>query len=282
VERLEAIIKRMDDAGTTYEPDDLRDVLYRGRDDLDTAIDDIEFAAKGSSDELRLMAPDAADESLLTYGELSDKIRGVYTAEEVEAIAAQGRALGMTDRQITDFLEMGAIAKPAKGKAPLTPGQLEEQMTNWITEIRPRGYPYLFESAEAFESFKSELKALLNKYGVPEGKIELQGSALRTAKAKDVDVAIFVSDDVFEKYAQRCADGIKRRANPDARDNLLSQLNEQTKDGYISQFYFDRVGTATFPGEARSVIGAHSSAKKIDVSVMTSSSKLALYPSMPL
>ena len=73
VERLEAIIRRMDDAGTSYRPEELRDYLYQRRDDIDGAIDDIEFAAQGSSDELLLMSPD--DDHVPSFqGRMTDMI----------------------------------------------------------------------------------------------------------------------------------------------------------------------------------------------------------------
>src|SRR5262249_30316215 len=168
---------------------------------------------------------------LLKYGELSEQIRGVYNAHQVEEIAAHGKSLGLSEKEITDFLEMASIAKPGKKppKIPLTSEELKQQMENWVNVIKPRGYPYLFESAESFGRFKSELKGVLKKFGVPDGDIVVQGSSLRTAKAKDVDVAIFLSDEEFAKYAQKCRDGLLSRAGEKARDRLVADLDKQIK-----------------------------------------------------
>src|SRR5439155_3066491 len=106
---------------------------------------------------------------LLKYGELSEQIKNVYKSAEVEDIAAHGKLLGYSDKEIGDFLEAGSIAKPAKKppKVPLTPDQVKEQMTNWASVVKPRGYPYLFESLDRFESFKGAVKGPVKKYGLP-------------------------------------------------------------------------------------------------------------------
>jgi hypothetical protein len=229
-----------------------------------------------------------SETGLLKIEELSDQIRGVYNATQIEEIAAHGKALGFTDDQIKDFLEMGSIAKPGKQppKLPLTPDQLKEQMDNWVNVVKPRGFPFLFENAEKFETFKSQLKGLLSKYDVPSGKIYVQGSSLRTAKAKDVDVAIFVSDGDFAKYAERCREGIRTRnaAKPYLVESLLKDLEAQVKDGYISKFLMDRIAGApkqSFEREVGSLIEGPLGIRT-DISVMKSSSKLALYPALEL
>jgi len=180
------------------------------------------------------------------------------------------------------LFRFGAIEKPAKGKVPLTPEQLKEQMTNWKQVVQPRGYPYLFENKDAFEQFKTGIQKVLDQYGVPKGRIVVQGSSLRTPAAKDVDVAIFLSDDEFATFAQKCRDGLASRIGDKARAKMLDQLDSQIKDGYVNQFFFDRLPGATqsFPQAAKDVI-TPLKIKEIDLSVMKSSSKLALYPSVP-
>jgi hypothetical protein len=217
----------------------------------------------------------------LAYESLSEKIRGVYSAEQVETIAAQGKLLGLKNKEISDFLEMGSIAKPGKKppKMPLTPEQLQEQMQNWVNVIKPRNYPYLFENKEAFNRFKSEIQGLLRKYGVPEGDIVVQGSSLRTPKAKDVDVAIFVSDQEFATYVQKCKDGIEQRVSSEvARKKLLKQIDKDAQRGFVRRYNFDRLGDEdSFEKELATLIG-DSFSIDIDVSVMKSSSELALEP----
>lgn len=221
---------------------------------------------------------------LLKYEELSPNIRRVFTAEQVEEVAEHGKLLGYSDKEIGDFLEMGAISKPGKKppKVPLTPDEIKAQMANYANVVKPRGYPYLFESLEKFESFKSDLKGLLKKYDVPEGEVILQGSALRTPAAKDVDVAVFLSDDVFAKYAQKCRDGLLSRVGEKARANLLEQLDGQIAEGYISKLFFDRIDPSTTFGKEVYALLESTFGITTDISVMKSSSKLALTPAMKL
>jgi hypothetical protein len=221
---------------------------------------------------------------LLKYGELSQQIRNVYTVEQVEDIAQHGKLLGYSDKEITDFLEMGSIAKPMKKppKVPLTPDEIKSQMENWLKVVKPRGFPYLFENLEQFESFKSALKDIVKKYGVSNDKIVLQGSSLRTPAAKDVDIAIFVSDDLFAKYAQKCRDGLLSRVGDKAKGNLLQQLDDQISDGYISKFFFDRIDPKiSFGAEVHTILEAPFKVIT-DISVMKESSRLALTPAMKL
>jgi hypothetical protein len=203
---------------------------------------------------------------------------------KVEDIAQHGKLLGYSDKEITDFLEMGSIAKPMKKppKVPLSPDEIKQQMQNWLQVVKPRGYPYLFESLEQFENFKSAFKEVTKKFGVPDGNVYIQGSSLRTPAAKDVDVAIFVKDDVFAQYAQKCREGLESRVRlPEARNKLVKELDEQIKEGYISKFFFDRVDGKPFGDAAHAVLDGPFKVTT-DISVMKESSYLALTPAMKL
>ena len=131
-----------------------------------------------------------------------------------------------------------------------------------------------------------KLKDILSKYDVPKGKTYVQGSSLRNTKAKDVDVAIIVSDDEFAKFAQKCRDGILARntEKPYLQKRLLDQLEEQVNNGYVNKFMFDRPATApkaSFGSEVRTSI-EDVFKLQTDISVMKSSSKLALFPALEL
>ena len=218
----------------------------------------------------------------LDYASLSAQIRKVYTAADVEKLAAVGARLELTDKQIIDFLEMGSIAKPGKKppKVPLTPQELQKQMENWVKVIQPRGYPYRFESLARFKQFQKHLKLLLAKYDIPDGRVVIQGSSLRTAAAKDIDIAIFVPDEAFSEFAQRCAKGISARSqNPHAARKILKDLEKRTQEGFVPKFYFDRVKGASFNDELRNLIEDVFKVE-VDLSIMKASSKLDLYPSL--
>jgi hypothetical protein len=222
---------------------------------------------------------------LLEYSSLSAQIRGVYSAEEVEQVAVQGRLLGMDDRQITDFLEMGSIQKPWKAKKALRPEEIRAQMETWTKVVKPRGYPLLFESAESFERFEGQLKELIKRYQLPDGRVVVQGSSLRTPAARDVDVAVFVSDDAFSAYAARCRQGVLARVRlPETAQKMLTELQGYVDEGFIPMFYIDRVVDPKlgFDREVAQILAEPFGIPKVDVSVMKSSSSYALYPFLDL
>jgi hypothetical protein len=163
---------------------------------------------------------------LLEYRWLSAHIRGVYSAEQVAEVAAHGRKLGLNDKQIVDLLETGSIAKPSKKKEPLSVEELKTQMSTWVLVLKPSGRPILFDTAEQFVQFKARLVELLDKCKVPRGRIVVQGSPLRTTKAKDVDIGMFVSDGEFAAYAEQCRRGTLSRAGPRAAAEFVDQLND--------------------------------------------------------
>jgi hypothetical protein len=155
-------------------------------------------------------------------------------------------------------------------------------MANWANVVKPRGYPYLFENLSRFEEFKGAVQTLVKKYGLPKGDLVLQGSSLRTPLAKDVDIALFLSDADFAKYAEQCRAGLLSRVGEKARANLLEMLDKQIADGYISKFFFDRpFSPATFGEDAAKALDVPFKIET-DISVMKSSSKLAMSPSMKL
>jgi LysM repeat protein len=222
-------------------------------------------------------------EQILKYDRLAEKIRKVYGLSDFERIVARGRQLALKDRQILDFLEMGTITKPGKKipKLSLTAQELLDQMENWCKVIRPRGYPYLFESLEQFKKFQEKLRKLAKKYKLPEGKMLVQGSALRTAQANDVDVALFISVEAFEAYAMECSTGILGRAkNAKAATRIIEGLEGNTGKGFIPQFLFNRLAETPGVSFERELIDALEGTfgKATDFSLMKNSSELNLYP----
>jgi hypothetical protein len=143
---------------------------------------------------------------------------------------------------------------------------------------RARGYPYLFESAESYARFRAEAESLVKRFNLPEGELVVQGSAWRTPAAKDVDVALFVSDEQFAAYAERCRQGIRDRATAAAGGRVVKNLDAYVDRGFIPMFYFDRTGKPTFADAVRDVLGAVFNIE-LDFSVMKRSSSVALHPS---
>jgi hypothetical protein len=215
---------------------------------------------------------------------MDEQVRGKYSDAELDDLLAHGRSLGLTPEEAADFAEAGAIPKKVSANYPegrdrIPPEDLKQQMDNWANEVAPRGYPYLFSSKEQFQQVIGKLDALSQQFGLPGGKMLVQGSSLRTPAAKDVDVALIVPDNEFDAYAAKCAEGITARARPRNQAGLLNDLRAHTDKGFIPQFMFNRGEgtTQTFSQLSRQVISEHGVAD-LDFSVMRQSSVMALYP----
>jgi hypothetical protein len=212
-----------------------------------------------------------------------------YDGEQLEDMHRHGSELGLTREQVDDFVKTGSIEKPAnppkrmEPKAALTPDEVKQQMDNWSNEVERRGYPYLFQSREQFEAFVGRVQQLHAAYALPNGRVLVQGSSLRTPNAGDVDVAVIVSDEEFDAYVARCEDGITRRASARARDRVLEKLADNVSKGFVSSFYIDRP-SKEMPGFGRAVheVVDEFSLPDIDFSVMRESSVLMMYPWMEL
>ncbi|HEY0532210.1 MAG TPA: hypothetical protein VGD29_11500 [Actinoplanes sp.] len=215
---------------------------------------------------------------------LDEQTRGKYSDAELNDILAHGKSLGLTPEEAADFAKAGAIPKKVSAKYPgghdrIPPEDLKQQMANWANEVKPRGYPYLFESQEQFQQVIGKLNELGEQFGLPKGQMIVQGSSLRTPGAKDIDVALIVPDKEFDVYAAKCADGITARARPRNQAGLLSDLQAHVDKGFIPQFMFDRAEGAsqTFSQLSRQAIAGHG-VSELDFSVMKQSSVMALYP----
>jgi LysM repeat protein len=254
---------------------------------LDKMEDAWKSVPEPMKEKLRKVVALTRKKRLLEYEKLSEKIRKVYSKAEFEKIVTRAEKLKLKEKELLDFLEMAVISKPSKKppKVPLTTEELIKQMDNWTQVIRRRGYPYLFDSLAQFKQFQTRLKKLLKKYGIPEGRMVVQGSALRTPNAKDIDIAIFVADDVFEAFVSRCEAGIIRRTKRRSTGlKIADEARQNASEGYISKFHFDRAPDApdvSFEKELWQVM-EDLFQKEVDISVMKSSSKMDLYPSMDM
>ncbi len=254
---------------------------------LDKMEDAWKSVPEPMKEKLRKVVSLTKKKRLLEYEKLAEKIRKVYSKAEFEKILVRAEKLKLEERQLLDFLEMAVISKPWKKppKVPLSTKELIEQMDNWTQIIRKRGYPFLFDNLAQFKKFQTRLKKLLKKYGIPEGRMVVQGSALRSRNAKDIDIAIFVTDEVFEAFVARCEAGILSRTKRRSTGlKIAEEARQNASEGYISKFHFDRapgVPDVSFEKELWQVM-EDLFQKEVDISVMKSSSKLDLYPSMDM
>ena len=93
------------------------------------------------------------------------------------------------DAEIEDLILVGS----RKAKR-LSADELVEQMSDLAKVTRPRGYPFRFASKAQFDEFTAKLKAGLNDVGLPLDDVRIQGSAMRSRAAKDVDIAVLIDD----------------------------------------------------------------------------------------
>lgn len=250
------------------------------------SVEDVTKSDRGAHDRITLAGQKPGPARFRSA--LDDQARAKYSDGELDDILAHGRSLGLTPEESADFATAGGIGKPVSAKYPLgrdriAPEDLKQQMDNWATEVKPRGYPYLFESKEQFHEFGSRLNDLGEKFGLPKGRVLVQGSSLRSPGAKDVDIAVVVPDKEFDDYAARCAKGIAARARPRNTAGLLSDLRSHADKGFIPQFMFDRAPglSQTFPQLSHELAEANG-IPEVDFSVMRQSSAMALYPHLDI
>jgi hypothetical protein len=199
--------------------------------------------------------------------------------DEIKALIQKGKSLSLSDQEINDFMLIAS-----RDKKPIIATELMTQMDNWKA-IQQRGFPYLFADMKAYTDFKAEIKSLLTKYGIPVGDVKVQGSSLRTPGAKDIDMAVFVTDAEFDAMTKKLREGIISRT-PDGskiRKNLIKQLDDGIAEGRINSYLFDRIpgNTQSFNQELYPLNKYLTSTDKgFDLSVMKSSGKFVLNPAL--
>ncbi|MFO7565494.1 MAG: DUF4157 domain-containing protein [Enhygromyxa sp.] len=233
---------------------------------------------------------------------LNEHILRTYTPEEIADVVAYGKVHGLSEQQVYDFLNVGGIKnrkrRESKGitgeeswddirrERPLGPDELKQHMDNWKGEIEPRGYPYLFDDASRFKAFKGEIEALAKQYNLPEGSIVVQGSSLRTPDARDVDVALFVSREDFDRYANKALDHMRPSKNEitrkgTAKTKKFRQLQNHVRKGFIRKSELLPNGNENSVSKVLNVTAAKYKLQKIDFSLMVSDSHFAMYPFLP-
>ncbi|APA97339.1 hypothetical protein NS506_03286 [Nocardia seriolae] len=152
-----------------------------------------------------------------------------YSTPDLNEILKEGRRLGLNDREVHDLITTGS-----RKLKPISATELKEQMANWVNVVKPRGYPYRFDSAQEFHQFGNDLKAALEGRGLPADDVVIQGSALRKPAAADVDIATLVDRDKFDSILIARYDGrIATRPSGDApgeRISLAGLTHEQLVD----------------------------------------------------
>lgn len=277
----EGAVKRISDKIATFAED--------GAAHAKAGVEDVLESDRGAHDRINLAGgrTGTAGDLDRLKSTLDDRALSKYSDQELRDIVEHGRGIGLTPEESADFATAGAIPKPVSAKYPLgrerlSPEDLKQQMDNWVGEVRPRGYPYLFESKEQFQSFGAKLTDLGEAYGLPKGRTLVQGSSLRNPEAKDVDIAVIAPDREFDEYAARAKQGIIDRAAEHNRQGLLDDLDDHLDKGFVPNFMFDRPeGMGSF-GRQLFSLKKQFGLGDVDFSIMKESSAMALYPHLDI
>ena len=200
-----------------------------------------------------------------------------YTDTELNNIISQGRTMGLSQDAIEDLIFTGS-----RNNKRLTSSQLIHQMDNWVNDIAPRGFPHLFNTLEEFNAFKQQITGLLENYGIRSSDIRIQGSALRTSSAGDIDIAVFLTAADFEAVTAAARRGIIDRTNPRNVSRILDPLDRQIADGRINSYYLDRIpgNQNSFNQDLYPIGQASGQGFSIDLSLMRSGAGFDMEPSL--
>ena len=171
----------------------------------------------------------------------SNGFKLTHTDDEIKTLIEKGQSLGLSEKAIDDFLFISC--REAK---VIDASELAKQMDHWVNVIRKRGYPELFNSASDFNKFKTGVKKLLDDFGIPTKDIKVQGSALRTPNAKDVDIAVHLSksevDEIKQVLIERAKKtyGTSNQQQIKAFNDYVNLVEKQISKGYIKNRQFGK------------------------------------------
>lgn len=164
-------------------------------------------------------------ESAKSRIEANTKFRLEYSDSEMRSLVEQGRRLGIDDHTIEEFLKVGSRDAKRIGA-----DELANQMHNYVEVVQERGYPYKFTDATDYENFRRDLIDGLERANIPTDDVVVQGSSLRTPRAGDVDLAVFVGRDEFNKMLIDRFDGRIKLKSADGPIDLKGRTPAELVD----------------------------------------------------
>jgi|GEM_PF-3100478 len=225
-------------------------------------------------------------DNFLARGE-SHRFKLTYSDQEILDLLSRGEELGLSRKTIEDFIFVGS--KFDKGRSA---AEMMQQMGNFKEVIEPRGYPYLFKGRAQFETFKSKVNDLCEEFGLPTGDIRMQGSSLRTPKAKDIDVVVVLNQKEFDvllarirNHRQELLSGTKSpehlKKMKKFNKGFHRKMDKQLKHGKLSDFQIGRLngGEDIFRSRLYKILHSiEGCPKDIDFSIMSPKGKLNIAP----
>jgi hypothetical protein len=176
----------------------------------------------------------------------------LHTAEELEEIVLHGFSKGLSKNEIEGLVSVsyrkGKMASGVYVEKQILASELKDQMTNWATIIKPRKFPYKFNSLGEFNNFKDDIENLLEDFHIPTNDIRIQGSSLRTAVARDVDIAIFVDENQLNTIKNNIIQNFNAKygGDMDLLDERLAKFIKNLDKGFIKAHDFGSLNGKSF------------------------------------
>ncbi|MBW8687737.1 hypothetical protein [Chitinophaga rhizophila] len=153
-------------------------------------VEDTEGAGKAVA-ELTTVAQQFKARLLKRMEGLEGRFELIHTDEELMRMIQKGKELKFSDELIEDFIYISCRKDKARSAE-----EMLQQMEHHI-KIKQRGYPERFTSVEELEAFGKDMYDGLKGIGLDDAEVIIQGSALRTQAAQDVDIAVIISEGKF-------------------------------------------------------------------------------------
>lgn len=220
-------------------------------------------------------------ETLERIIDLNSGFKLTFTSEEYIKLAAEADKLGMSSTELVDFIFTASREAVEKN---ISSTELLLRMKTWKRVIQPRGYPFKFINKEAFQNFSKATKNILEKYGIPSYDIRIQGSANVTNNARDIDIAIFVTQKEFDDLVERFIIGIRKNTRkPEAAESMIEDIIKSAEKGKISSFYFNRLEkNLSFNSDFYDQALKFSESSSVDISLLVRESSFNLEPMIRL
>lgn len=201
----------------------------------------------------------------------SDLFENIHSSQQIDNFIDLGFEKGLSNDEI-----LGLLYISCRKEKPIPYNELITQMSNWTTIIKPRKFPYKFNTIDDFIIFKNKMKAQLQDWDIPFDDVRIQGSSLRNPLSKDVDVAIMVSESdvyniknkIIERY--RNSFTLNGKFEKDKFDKAVEKLNDQISKGFIKnrQFGLLEGQTESFMTELYEIRNTYPIGESLDVSII--------------
>lgn len=157
--------------------------------------------------------------------EKSEKIGKIYSKDELIQLASTADRLGMTSTELIHHIYIGG-----RIEKPLTATELMQQMKNWKRIVKPQGYAFKFNDKKEFTEFSELFIQSLKNADIPVYDVRIQGSALRTPNAKDVDLVTMLKREDFADILIQAFNGKVKRTDTGEIIELSGKSFEDLED----------------------------------------------------